>query len=215
MIHTVKSFSVVTETEVDVFLEFSRFLCDPANVGNLISGSSAFSKPSLNTWKFSVHTMLKASLKDFEHNLTSMGDDCNCLVVWTLFSMFVHHCLAMEKGLVQLSEAMSHAVWDYPRQMGQSGEFWQNVIHWRREWETTPVYLPWELHELYKQAKYMTLKDEPPRSEGPQYASGEEWRRTTNSSERTKWLDQSENDAQLWVCLAMKVKSDAVKNRIA
>ena len=158
--------------------------------------------------------MLKASLKDFEHNLTSMGDDCNCLVVWTLFSMFVHHCLAMEKGLVQLSEAMSHAVWDYPRRMGQSGEFWQNVIHWR-EWETTPVYLPWELHELYKQAKYMTLKDEPPRSEGPQYASGEEWRRTTNSSERTKWLDQSENDAQLWVCLAMKVKSDAVKNRIA
>ena len=67
MIHTVKSFSVVTETEVDVFLEFSRFLYDPANVGNLISGSSAFSKPSLNTWKFSVHTMLK----DFEHNLTS------------------------------------------------------------------------------------------------------------------------------------------------
>ena len=107
-----------------------------------------------------------------------MGDACNCLVVCTLFSMFVHHCLAMEKGLVQLSEAMSHAVWDYPRRMGQSGEFWQNVIHWRSDWETTPVHLPWELHELYKQAKYMTLKDEPPRSEGPQYASGEEWRRT-------------------------------------
>ena len=93
------------------------------DVSNLISGSSAFSKPSLNTWKFLVHTMLKASLKDFEHNLTSMGDACNCLVVCTLFSMFVHHCLAMEKGLVQLSEAMSHAVWDYPRRMGQSGEF--------------------------------------------------------------------------------------------
>ena len=214
MIHTVKSFSVVPETEVDVFLEFSCFLYDPANVGNLISGS-AFSKPSLNTWKFSVHIMLKASLKDFEHNLTSVGDDCNCLVVWTLFSMFVHHCLVMEKGLGQLSEAMSHAVWDCPRQMGHSGEFWQEVIHWRTEWETTPVYLPWELHELYKKAKYMTLKDEPPRSEGVQYATGEEWRGTTNSSERMKRLGQSENDAQLWVCLVMKVQSDAVKNRIA
>ena len=64
-IHTFKRFSVITETELDVFLEFSRFLYDPVNVANLISGSSAFSKPSLNMWKFSVHVMLKASLKDF------------------------------------------------------------------------------------------------------------------------------------------------------
>ena len=75
MIHTVKGFSVVNETEVDIFLEFPRFLCDPANVGNLISGSSDFSKPSLNIWKFSVHVMLKPSLLNFEHNLTSMGDE--------------------------------------------------------------------------------------------------------------------------------------------
>ena len=81
MIHTVRGFSVVNETEVDVFLEFPCFLCDPANVGNLVSGSSAFSKPSLNIWKFSVHVMLKPSLEDFEHNLTSMGDECNCLIV--------------------------------------------------------------------------------------------------------------------------------------
>ena len=60
----------------------------------------------------------------------------------------------------------------------------------------------------------MTLKDEPPRSEGVQYATGEEWKRT-NSCERMKWLGQSENDAQLWVCLVMKVKSNAIKNRIA
>ena len=60
----------------------------------------------------------------------------------------------------------------------------------------------------------MTLKDEPPRSEGVQYATGEEWKRT-NSSERMKWLGQSENDAQLWVCLVMKVKSNTIKNRIA
>ena len=67
--------------QVDVFLELSCFLYDPANVGNLISDSSAFSKPSLDIWKFSVHVILKPSMQDFEHNLTSMGDECNCLVV--------------------------------------------------------------------------------------------------------------------------------------
>ena len=81
MIHTVKVFSVVSETKIDVFLEFPCFLYDPANVGNFTSGSSAFSKPSLDIWKFSVHVILKPSMQDFEHNLTSMGDECNCLVV--------------------------------------------------------------------------------------------------------------------------------------
>ena len=80
-IHTVAGFSVVNETEVDVFLEFRCFLCDSAHVGNLISGSSAFSKPSLNIWKFSVHLMLKPSVEDFDHNLTSMGNECSWLVV--------------------------------------------------------------------------------------------------------------------------------------
>ena len=64
MIHIVQGFSIVNETEVDVFLKFPCFLYDPVNVGNLISGSSAFSKPSLNFWKFSVHVMLKPSLED-------------------------------------------------------------------------------------------------------------------------------------------------------
>ena len=81
MIHTLRGFSVVSETEVDFFLEFSCFLCDPANVDNLISGSTAFSKPSLDIWKFLVHVMLKPSMQDFEHNLTSMGYESNCLVV--------------------------------------------------------------------------------------------------------------------------------------
>ena len=72
VIHTVKGFSIVSEAEVDVFLEFPCFLYDAASVSNLISGSSAFSKPSMYTWKFSVHVLLKPSLKDFEHNLTSM-----------------------------------------------------------------------------------------------------------------------------------------------
>ena len=68
VIHTVKGFSVVSEAEVDVFLEFPCFLHDPKKVGNLISGSSAFSKPSFYIWKFLVHVVLK----DFEYNLASM-----------------------------------------------------------------------------------------------------------------------------------------------
>ena len=72
VIHTVKSFGVVNKSEVDVFLEFSSFLYDPADVGNLISGSSAFSKTSLNIWKFTVHVFLKPGLENFEHYFTSV-----------------------------------------------------------------------------------------------------------------------------------------------
>ena len=72
MIHKVKDFSVVSETEIDVLLEFSCFFYDPADVGNLIASFSAFSKPSLYIWKFSVYLALKLSLRDFEHNLASM-----------------------------------------------------------------------------------------------------------------------------------------------
>ena len=80
VIHTVKGFSVVNEVEVDVFLEFPCFPCDQTNVGNLIS-SSAFSKSSLYIWKFSVHILLKPSLKNFEHNLASIRDEHNCTMV--------------------------------------------------------------------------------------------------------------------------------------
>ena len=69
VIHTVKGFGIVNKAEIDVFLELSGFLDDPANVGNLISGSSAFSKTSLNTWKFTVHVLLKPGLENFEHYL--------------------------------------------------------------------------------------------------------------------------------------------------
>ena len=72
MSHTVKGFSVVSEAEVDVFLEFSCFFCDPANVGNLISGSSAFSNSSLHIWKFMVHVLLKPGLENFEHYFASV-----------------------------------------------------------------------------------------------------------------------------------------------
>ena len=68
VIHTVKGFGVVNEAEVEVFLELSCFFCDPTDVDNLISGSSAFSKSSLNIWKFSVHILLKSGLENFEKN---------------------------------------------------------------------------------------------------------------------------------------------------
>ena len=67
MIHTVKGFGIVNKTEVDVFLELFCFFNDPTDVGNFISGSSAFSKSSLNIWKFSVHVLLKPGLENFEH----------------------------------------------------------------------------------------------------------------------------------------------------
>ena len=68
VIHTVKGFGVVNKAEIDVFLELSCFFDDPTDIGNLISGSSAFSKTSLNIWKFSVHVLLKPGLKNFAYN---------------------------------------------------------------------------------------------------------------------------------------------------
>ena len=72
VIYTVKKFSVVNEAEVNVFLEFPSFLYDRVNIGNLISGSSAFSKTILNIWKFTVHVLLKTVLENFVHYFTSM-----------------------------------------------------------------------------------------------------------------------------------------------
>jgi len=87
VIHTVKGFDVVNEVEVDVFLELSCFFHEPADVGNLISGSSAFSKSILNIWKFSVHILLKPGLENFEHYFASVWDEWNCVVVWTFFGI--------------------------------------------------------------------------------------------------------------------------------
>ena len=100
VIHTVKGFSIVNEAEVDVFLEFPCFLYDPKSVGNLISGSPAFSKPSLYIWKFSVHVLLKFSLKDFEHNLASMWNKHNCMVTWK-FSGISLLWIGMKTDLLQ------------------------------------------------------------------------------------------------------------------
>ena len=87
VIHTVKGFGIVNKAEIDVFLELSSFFNDPTAVGNLISASSAFSKTSLNIWKFTVHILLKPGLENFEHYFISVWDECNCAVVWAFFGI--------------------------------------------------------------------------------------------------------------------------------
>ena len=87
VIQTVKDSGIVNKAEIDVFMELSCFFDDPADVGNLISGSSAFSKTSLNIWKFTVHILLKPGLENFEHYFTSVWDECNCAVVWAFFGV--------------------------------------------------------------------------------------------------------------------------------
>ena len=83
VIYTVKGFGIINE--VDVFLEFSCCFDDPLEVGNLISGSSAFSKSNLNICKFMVHVLLKPYLDNFEHYFASVCDECNCAIIWAFF----------------------------------------------------------------------------------------------------------------------------------
>ena len=87
VIHTVKGFGIVNKAEIDVFLELSCFFYDPKGVGNLISGSSAFSKTNLSIWKFLVHLLLKPGLENFEHYFASLWNGYNCAVVWALFGI--------------------------------------------------------------------------------------------------------------------------------
>ena len=87
VIYTIRGYSVFSEAEVYVFLNFPCFLCDLVDVGSLISGSSVFSKTSLNIQKFSIHVVLKPGLENFEHYFASMWDECDCVVVWVFFGI--------------------------------------------------------------------------------------------------------------------------------
>ena len=87
VIHTAKGFGIVNKADVDVFLELSCFFDDPTDVGNLISGPSAFSTSRLSIWKFTVHVLLKPGLESFENYFTSMWGKCNCAVVWAFFGI--------------------------------------------------------------------------------------------------------------------------------
>ena len=107
-IHTVKGFNVVNKAEIDIFLELSCFFDDPMDVGNLISGSSIFSKSSLNIWNFMVHILLKLGLENFEHYFASVWDECNCVVVWTSFGI-----ASFFKGIKKKNLLLLH--WDYAK----------------------------------------------------------------------------------------------------
>ena len=85
--HAVKGSGIVNKAKVDVFLELFCFFDDPADVGNLISGSFTFSKTSLDIWKFTVYVLLKPDLENFEDYFASMWDKCNCAAVWTFFGI--------------------------------------------------------------------------------------------------------------------------------
>ena len=153
VIHTHKGFCIVNEAEVDVFLEFPCFLDKPTNVGNLISGSSAFSKSSLYTWKFSVHILLKPSLKkDFDPNLMSMWNESNCLMVWTFFGTILSLSLGLEWKLTfsspvataefsKFTNIMSAALltassfricWSWSSSI--LATWFKEPTHWKRSW---------------------------------------------------------------------------------
>ena len=87
VIHTVKDFGIVNKAEIDVFLELSCFFHDPTDIGNLISGSSAFPNTSLNIWKFTVHILLKPGLGNFEHYFAFVWDEYDHVVVWAFFGI--------------------------------------------------------------------------------------------------------------------------------
>ena len=80
VIHTVKGFGILNKAEIDIFLELFSFFDDPVDVDNLISGSSGFSKISLNIWKFTAHILLKPGLENFEHYFVSVEDECKCAI---------------------------------------------------------------------------------------------------------------------------------------
>ena len=87
VIHTVNRFGIFNKAKIDVFVELSCFFTDRADVGNLISGFSAFSKTSLNIWKFMIHVLLKPGLENLGHFFASVWDECNCVVVWAFFGI--------------------------------------------------------------------------------------------------------------------------------
>ena len=99
VIHTVKGFGIASKA--DVFIELSCFFYDLVDVGNLISGSSAFSKSNLNIWEFMVHVLLKPGLENFEHYFASVWDECNCAVQW-------RHSTSKEPWYLLLYEIVWH-----------------------------------------------------------------------------------------------------------
>ena len=151
MIHTVKGFSIVNEAEVDGFLEFSCSFYDTTDVGSLISGTFAFSKSSLNVWKFLDHILLKPGLENFQHYFASIWNECNCLVVWTFFGI-PFFGFGMKTDLFQ---SCGHC-WVFQicwhieccTLTALSGSYYEVVIGWRRWSEASTLFCLWGRFEL-------------------------------------------------------------------
>ena len=114
VIQTVKGFGIVNKAEINVSLEISCFFDDPADVGNLISGFSAFSKTSLNIWKFMVHLLLKPGLENFEHYFTSIWGKCNCAVVWAFSGSLDDYTIAKIIGKARVTQQcgiLGESIW--------------------------------------------------------------------------------------------------------
>ena len=136
VVHTVKGFGIVNKAEIDVFLELSCFFDDPVDVGNLISGSSAFSKTSLNIWKFTVHILLKPGLENFKHYFASMWDECNCAVVWAFFGIaFLWDGASLVSQMLKCLSAMHET---QVRSLG-----WENPLE--KEMATHSSTLAWKI----------------------------------------------------------------------
>ena len=153
MIHIVKGFGIVNETEIDVFLELSCFFDDPADVVNLISGSSAFSKTSLNICKFTVHVLLKPGLENFEHYFTSVWDECiccnlkvnllSCSISKLLQWLRIFPVAQMVKNLPAIQETQ---VWSTGREdpLEKGMAIHSSILSWRIPWTGSLVgHCPW------------------------------------------------------------------------
>ena len=131
-----KGFGIVNKAEIDAFLERSSFFHDPAAVGNLISGSSAFSKTSLNIWKFTVHVLLKPGLENFEHYYTSMLEKAvaphSSTLAWKIPQ-------AEEPGRLQSMGSLR------VRHDSATSLSLFTFMHWRRKWQPTPSVIAWRI----------------------------------------------------------------------
>ena len=153
VIHTVKGFDIANKAEVDVFLKLSFFFDDPTDAGNLTSGSSAFSKSSLNIWHFMVHILLKPGLENFEHYFACVWDECNCAIVWTFFGIAflwrwnenwpfpVLWLLMSFPNLLAYWLQHFNSFVSIKRKLVLA-----QVINQRRQWHPTPVLLPGKSH---------------------------------------------------------------------
>jgi len=144
VIHTVKGFGIVNKAEIDVFLELSCFFDDLADVGNVISGSSALSKSSLNIWKFTVHVLLKPGFENFEHYFTSLWGECNCAVFWAFFGIaFLWDWASLVAQMVKHLPAMRET---WIQSLGQVDPLEKEMathsstLAWRIPWTEKPAW---------------------------------------------------------------------------